>query len=200
MFPARPISATTRSPLRHLPNALTVLRMVLVIPLVWLINEGRYDAALIIALIAGITDALDGWLAKHFAWQSWIGGIIDPIADKLMLIGGFVSLGFVGAHPQWLTWLVVGRDVAIVAGAIVYHNFIGRISGEPTALSKINTCVQIVYVILQLINLTRWFDLPAAAMPFAIYFTAAITIASGLQYVAIWSAKAMRVRAQERTR
>jgi cardiolipin synthase len=191
---------TSPSPLRHLPNALTALRMLLVIPLVWLIHDGHYDAAVIVALFAGFTDALDGWLAKHFAWQSWIGGIIDPIADKLMLIGCFVSLGLVGAHPEWLTWLVVGRDVLIVAGAIAYHNFIGRISGEPTLLSKINTCVQIVYVILQLINLTTWFELPRSVMTFAIYVTAAITIASGLQYVAIWSAKALRVRAQERAR
>ncbi len=191
---------TSPSPLRHLPNALTALRMLLVIPLVWLIRDRRYDAAVIVALVAGITDALDGWLAKHFAWQSWIGSIIDPIADKLMLIGCFVSLGLVGAHPEWLTWLVVGRDVLIVAGAIAYHNFIGRISGEPTLLSKVNTCVQIVYVILQLTDLTTWFEFPPAVMTFAIYVTAAITIASGLQYVAIWSAKALRVRAQERAR
>ncbi|HEX4480521.1 MAG TPA: CDP-alcohol phosphatidyltransferase family protein [Rudaea sp.] len=193
MPPTRP------SPLRHLPNALTALRMLLVIPLVWLIRDRRYDAAVIVALVAGFTDALDGWLAKHFDWQSWIGGIIDPIADKLMLIGCFVSLGLVGAHPEWLTWLVVGRDVLIVAGAIAYHAFVGRISGEPTLLSKINTCVQIVYVVLQLVHLTTWFELPPAAMTFAIYVTAAITIVSGLQYVAIWSAKALRIRARERT-
>jgi cardiolipin synthase len=192
------MTPSSPSPLRHLPNALTALRMLLVIPLVWLIRERRYDAAVIVALVAGFTDALDGWLAKHFAWQSWIGGIIDPIADKLMLIGCFVSLGLVGAHPEWLTWLVVGRDVLIVAGAIAYHNFIGRINAEPTLLSKINTCVQIVYVILQLVNLTTWFEFPPAMMKFAIYVTAAITIVSGLQYIAIWSAKAMRAREHAR--
>jgi cardiolipin synthase (CMP-forming) len=198
MFPARTSATATNSPLRHLPNALTVLRMLLVIPLVWLINGGRYDAAVIIALIAGITDALDGWLAKHFAWQSWIGGIIDPIADKLMLIGCFVSLGLVGAHPEWLTMLVVGRDVLIVAGAVIYHYFIGRISGEPSLLSKINTCVQIVYVVLQLVNLSTWIEFPHAVIVFGIYLTAALAVASGLQYVVIWSAKAMH--AQERAR
>ncbi|MEP6484349.1 MAG: CDP-alcohol phosphatidyltransferase family protein [Rudaea sp.] len=187
-------AATIHSPWRHLPNALTALRMLLVIPLVWLIRDRRYDAAVVVALVAGITDALDGWLAKHFQWQSWIGSVLDPIADKLMLIGCFVSLGFVGAHPEWLTGLVVGRDVLIVAGAVAYHNLIGRISGEPTLLSKINTCVQIVYVILQLVNLTTWFEVPRAAITFAIYVTAIVTVASGIQYVAIWSAKAIQVK------
>jgi cardiolipin synthase len=181
---------TSHSPLRHLPNALTVLRILLVLPLVWCIRERRYDAAVIIALVAGLTDAFDGWLAKHFRWQSWIGGIIDPIADKLMLIGCFVSLGLVGAHPEWLTWLVVGRDVVIVAGAVAYHYMIGRISGEPTLLSKINTCVQIVYVVLQLFNLTTWVELPHALITFGIYLTAAMAVLSGLQYVAIWSVRA----------
>lgn len=194
------MTPSSPSPLRHLPNALTALRMLLVVPLVWLIHAGRYDAAVVVALIAGITDALDGWLAKHFAWQSWIGGIIDPIADKLMLIGCFVSLGLVGAHPQWLTWLVVGRDVLIVAGALAYHTFIGRISGEPSLLSKINTCVQIVYVVMQLVNLSTWIEFSPALISFGIYLTAVMAIASGLQYVVIWSGKAMRVRAGERAR
>ncbi len=182
------------SPLRHLPNALTISRILLVVPLVWLIHERRYDAAVIIALVAGFTDAFDGWLAKHFGWQSWIGGIIDPIADKLMLIGCFISLGLVGAHPEWLTWIVVGRDVLIVAGAIAYHYLIGRISGEPTLLSKINTCVQIGYVVLQLLNLTTWITLPNALIEFAIYLTAALAVLSGLQYVVIWSMRAARTR------
>lgn len=196
-----PSAASTRtgaatSPWRHLPNALTGLRMLLVVPLVWLIRDGHYDAAVFVALIAGLTDAFDGWLAKQFHWQSWLGGIIDPIADKLMLIGCFVSLGMVGAHPEWLTWLVVGRDVVIVAGALAYHMLIGHISGEPSVLSKLNTCVQIGYVLLQLVNLTTWFEFPHAVIGAAIYVTAALAIASGLQYVVIWTAKASRTRRQ----
>jgi len=184
------------SPWRYLPNALTALRMLLVAPLVWLINDGRYDAAVVVAVIAGFTDALDGWLAKHFHWESWIGGILDPIADKLMLIGCFVSLGLVGAHPEWLTWLVVGRDIVIVAGAVAYHNFIGRINAEPTALSKVNTCVQIVYVLLQLVHLTTWIEFPQVVITTAIYVTAFFALASGLQYVIIWTARASRARKQ----
>jgi cardiolipin synthase len=179
---------------RHLPNALTGLRMLLVAPLAWLILDGRYDYALIVAAVAGLSDALDGFLAKHFGWQSWIGGILDPIADKLMLVACFVCLGLVGAHPQWLTWIVVGRDLVIVAGAVAYHNLIGRISAQPTLFSKFTTCIQITYVLAQLVDLSSGLSLPAGLLQALIWTTAVCTVASGLQYVAIWSAKAAHTR------
>jgi len=181
---------------RHLPNALTGLRMLLVAPLAWLILAARYDVALVIAAIAGLTDALDGFFAKHFGWQSWLGGILDPIADKLMLIACFVSLGLIGAHPEWLTWVVVGRDVVIVAGAVAYHILIGRIDAQPTLFSKLTTCIQITYVLAQLVNLTTWFSLPRVSVRALMWATAVCTIASGAQYVAIWSARALQARRQ----
>jgi len=179
---------------RHLPNALTGLRMLLVAPLAWLILAGRYDIALVVAAVAGLTDAFDGFLAKRCGWQSWLGGILDPIADKLMLIACFLCLGAVGAHPQWLTWLVVGRDVVIVAGAIAYHNLIGRISAQPTLFSKFTTCIQITYVLAQLVDLSSGLSLPRTLLQALIWITAGCTVVSGLQYVAIWSAKAARAR------
>ena len=182
---------------RHLPNALTGLRMLLVVPLARLILAGRYDVALVVATVAGLSDALDGWSAKRFGWQSWLGGILDPIADKLMLMACFVCLGLVGAHPEWLTWLVVGRDVVIVAGAVAYHNLVGRISAQPTLLSKFTTCLQITYVLAQLVNLSSWFSLPRPALHALIWATAACTVASGLQYVAVWSRKAAQARRLE---
>ena len=168
--------------------------MLLVVPLAWLILDGRYDVALVVAAVAGLTDAFDGLLAKHFGWQSWLGGILDPIADKLMLVACFVCLGLVGAHPEWLTWLVVGRDVVIVAGAVAYHNLIGRISAQPTLFSKFTTCIQITYVLAQLVGLSSWFSVPQFVLQVLVWITAACTIASGLQYVAVWSRKAMRAR------
>jgi cardiolipin synthase (CMP-forming) len=166
--------------------------MLLVVPLAWLIREGRYDAALLVAAVAGLTDALDGWFAKHFHWQSWLGGVLDPIADKLMLVGCFISLGLIGAHPEWLTWLVVGRDVVIVLGAVAYHNLVGRIDAQPTLFSKFTTCIQIAYVLAQLVSLSSWLDLPPRFLTGMLWFTAACTVASGLQYVVIWSGKALR--------
>ncbi|MBU6198983.1 MAG: CDP-alcohol phosphatidyltransferase family protein [Xanthomonadaceae bacterium] len=179
---------------RHLPNALTVLRMALVVPLAWLIRDARYDWAVVVAAIAGLTDALDGFLAKRCGWQSWLGGLLDPIADKLMLVTCFLTLGLVGAHPAWLTWLVVGRDVVIVAGAMAWHGLIGRIHAQPTHLSKLTTCVQILYVLMQLLHLSSWLDLPAHLLDVMIGLTAVLTAVSGLQYVVVWSGKALRWR------
>ena len=179
---------------RHLPNTLTVLRMALVVPLAWMIRETRYDEAVVVAAIAGLTDALDGFLAKRYCWQSWLGGVLDPIADKLMLVACFVTLGLVGAHPDWLTGLVVGRDVVIVAGAVAWHNLIGRIHAQPTRLSKLTTVVQIVYVLAQLLHLSHWLELPPRLLEVLIVVTAALTAASGLQYVVVWSRKALRWR------
>jgi cardiolipin synthase len=179
---------------RHLPNTLTVLRMALVVPLAWMIRETRYDEAVVVAAIAGLTDALDGFLAKRYCWQSWLGGVLDPIADKLMLVACFVTLGLVGAHPDWLTGLVVGRDVVIVAGAVAWHNLIGRIHAQPTRLSKLTTVVQIAYVLAQLLHLSHWLELPPRLLEALIVLTAILTAASGLQYVVVWSRKALRLR------
>jgi cardiolipin synthase len=185
------------TPWRHLPNALTSLRMLLVAPLAWLILTAHYDLALVVAASAGLSDALDGFVAKRYGWQSWLGGILDPLADKLMLVVCFVSLGLIGAHPQWLTWLVVGRDVVIVAGAVTYHYLVGRINAQPTPLSKFTTCIQISYVLLQLVNLSTWFSLPRALLQGLIWFTALCTLGSGAQYVVVWTAKAMQARARK---
>ncbi len=180
------------SPWRHLPNALTGLRMLLVVPLAWMIREAHFDAAVLIAAFAGLSDALDGWIAKRYGWESWLGGVLDPIADKLMLVGCFISLGLIGVQPVWLTWLVVGRDVVIVLGAVIYHNFVGRISAEPTLFSKFTTCVQISYVLAQLVNLSSWMALPHWSIAGLMWLTATCTLLSGLQYVVIWSGKAAR--------
>jgi len=180
------------SPWRHLPNALTGLRMLLVVPLVWLIRDGQFAGAVLVAAAAGLSDALDGWFAKRFRWQTWLGGVLDPIADKLMLVGCFVSLALIGADPAWLSGLVVGRDVVIVLGAVAYHNFVGRISAQPTLLSKWTTCIQIAFVLLELVRLSGWLALPDAALTALVWLTAACTVASGLQYVVIWSRKAAR--------
>ena len=188
------MTAATATMWRHLPNALTVLRMALVVPLAWMIRESRYDEAVVVAAVAGLTDALDGFLAKHLGWQSWLGGVLDPIADKLMLVACFLTLGLVGAHPDWLTWLVVGRDAVIVAGAVAWHNLIGRIHAQPTRLSKLTTVVQIVYVLAQLLHLSHWLDLPPRLLQALIAVTAVVTAVSGLQYVLVWSRKALRWR------
>lgn len=184
--------------LRHLPNLITALRILLVVPLCWLIARGRYGEALLVAAAAGASDAVDGFLAKHFNWQSWIGGMLDPVADKLLLTAAFVSLTLVGELPMWLTALIVGRDLVIVAGAVAYHALVGRFDAAPSTLSKLTTGVQIVFVLAELLRLSQWLQLPDGLRIAFIALTAGVTLASGLHYVVVWSARARRARARNR--
>src|SRR5262249_54356434 len=158
-------------------------RMLLTVPLAWLLRDGRYDAALAVALFAGATDALDGFLAKRFGWQSWLGGVLDPVADKLLLFVCFIGLAQGGALPVWLAWIVVGRDIVIVAGAVAYHNLIGPLNAQPTNLSKLTTCLQIVLVLACLLHLSRFAEWPDAINVAMFWIVAAATVVSGLDYV-----------------
>lgn len=176
--------------LRHLPNLITALRILLVLPLCWLIDSGRYDGALVVAAIAAFSDALDGWLAKRFGWQSWIGGMLDPVADKLLLTAAFVWLALAGDMPGWLAALVVGRDLAIVAGAVAYHNLVGPFDAAPSRLSKATTVIQLVFVLSELLRLSHWLVPPPSLRMALVATTAAITVASGLHYIVVWGARA----------
>lgn len=181
---------------RHLPNLLTALRIALVWPLFWLISDGRFGAALLVAAVAGFTDALDGFIAKRFGWQSRLGGLLDPLADKLMLLVTFFALTLFGNLPLWLLLVVVGRDVLIVCGAVAYHNLIGPFDAAPSRLSKLTTLVQILCVLGELLRLSLVPALPGReAMQ---WVTAALTIASGLHYVLAWSARAWQTLQQRK--
>lgn len=175
---------------RHLPNLITLMRMALVWPVFWLISRGDFALALLLAAFAGISDAVDGWLAKHFGWQSRLGGLLDPLADKLLLLAGFSALAAIAAVPAWLFVLVIGRDVVIVCGAIAYHNLIGPFDAKPTRLSKLTTLVQIVFVLAELLRLAWVPQLPGRNLLLAL--TALLTLASGLNYVLVWSLRARR--------
>jgi len=182
---------TDVSPWRHLPNAITLARIALVVPLVAAIARQDFDVALIIVAVAGASDALDGLLAKRFGWQSWLGGVIDPLADKLLLLTCFVSLNFAAVMPSWMMWLAITRDLVIVAGALTYHLLVGRVVPQPLLSSKVTTCLQIALVIALLLDRSSWFALPAALVDALLWITAAATVISGLQYVYVWSRKAI---------
>ena len=183
--------------MRHLPNLITGLRMLLTVPLAWAIQEAHYDAALVIALAAGASDAVDGFLAKRFGWQSWLGAVLDPMADKLLLLACFVSLAVAGVLPVWLAALVIGRDLVIVAGAVAYHNLVGPLDARPTLLSKFTTCAQIALMLAMLVHLSRLGELPTLVNQTLLWLVVVSTAASGLDYVVRWSLKAMRERAKE---
>jgi cardiolipin synthase len=177
--------------LRQLPNVITGARMLLVLPLVWSLREGEYRLALGLALVAGGSDAIDGWLAKRFGWRTSLGGLLDPVADKLLLIGSFLGLWLVGACPGWLTALVIGRDVVIVSGAVAYHNFVAPLKGDPSLMSKATTVAQIATVLVLLVGLAVR-PLPAGESTAMQVVVAVLTAASGIDYVVRWSVRAYR--------
>ncbi len=183
---------TATSTWRHLPNAITLVRIALVVPLIGTVRGHDFRAALIVVAIAGASDALDGFLARQYGWRSWLGGVLDPLADKLLLIACFVSLYVAGVLPAWLMWLVVGRDLVIVAGATAYHFLIGRVVPQPSILAKVTTCIQIACVLGVLVHLSGVFDLPPAFIDALLATTALATVASGAHYVFVWSRKALQ--------
>ena len=176
--------------LRWLPNALCVLRMFLAVPTAWYLYHQQYDVTFAVFLIAAITDGLDGFIAKRFNWTSDLGKILDPLADKLLLVTVFIALAVIGKVAMWLAVLVVSRDLVITFGAIVYRKLYGPLVGAaPTLISKVNTVIQIVYVLAVMLEaINAW---PSAVSTTTLsYVTAATTIISGVDYVVTYCKRA----------
>ncbi|MDH5435426.1 MAG: CDP-alcohol phosphatidyltransferase family protein [Gammaproteobacteria bacterium] len=178
--------------LRELPNLISIVRIILVVPIVYTLIKGMYDMALTLFVIAGISDGVDGFLAKHFGWVTRLGGILDPLADKILLISCYVVLGWQGDIPVWLVAAVIIRDVIIVTGGIVYHFKIEVVEALPSIISKINTFMQIIVVVAVMVNHGLW-DMPSIMLAMLFYITLVTTLASGFDYVWRWSARAVQV-------
>lgn len=176
---------------RDIPNLITGLRILLVAPFLWLLLEERYGAALVLFVVAGVSDALDGFLAKYYGWTSELGGILDPIADKLLLLGAILALGWLNALPGWLVALVLIRDALIVGGAIGYHFLIARFQAAPLMISKLNILLQLTLVLVIIAN-HGIMPLPAWLLETLIGLTALTTAWSGVAYVGRWGHSAWR--------
>ncbi|ONH85252.1 CDP-alcohol phosphatidyltransferase [Roseomonas mucosa] len=170
-----------------LPNAITFVRLCAVPATVWLIIQGRFDLAFLLFLGAGLSDALDGWLARVLDARSSLGAVLDPVADKALLVSSYVALAATGVLPDWLAILVVFRDVLIVGGVVMLRmmGMPPRIS--PSRLSKANTALQILLVAVALL-LRGWPGLLPGAFPLALLallvpLVAVSTLLSGGAYV-----------------
>ncbi|AUB84007.1 CDP-alcohol phosphatidyltransferase family protein [Candidatus Thiodictyon syntrophicum] len=175
--------------LRDLPNVISALRLVAVIPVVWLLLSQQFGWALVLFAVAGVSDGVDGFLAKNYGWQSRLGGILDPVADKTLLVSCFLVLGSMGLIPVWLVLAVIFRDLVIVAGALLYNYRVEELEAAPTLTSKINTLFQLVLVVAAITD--------AGPMPLPGWVITSLTwaclvtiLVSGVQYVLVWSAKA----------
>lgn len=175
--------------LRWLPNAISMARIILVAPILYLIVDAEYGLALILFFVAGFSDGVDGYLAKRFDWHTRIGALLDPIADKLLVGGTFVTMFLVGLVPVWLAVLVILRDVVIIGGATAYNFLVRPVEGEPTRISKLNTVLQLLYVIFVLSH--EGFGWPDRIAITVIGAGVLVTlVVSGIDYVWAWSRRA----------
>jgi cardiolipin synthase len=169
----------------NIPNSITLGRLVLVPLLVWLIIDHEMTAAFLLFLLAGLSDAADGYLAKRFGWGSELGAYLDPIADKALLVSIYVTLGLAGHLPVWLVIAVVSRDILIV-GAVVLSWMLSRpLSMRPLLVSKANTLSQIVLAGLVLAELGLGLGLHDI-VKVLIWVTGALTIVSAGAYFWEW--------------
>ena len=180
---------------RDIPNIITAFRFLLVPPVVVLMLQDRFMAALIVFGVAGLSDALDGFLAKRYDWTSRLGGLMDPLADKLLLVSSFITLGWLGWIPVWLVVLIILRDLVIVAGAVFYHLRIEQLEAEPTMVSKLNTTTQIFLVLAVMFSLGVQ-TLPAIWIDILLYSVLVTTLWSGFDYIWIWGRRAWHKRGQ----
>jgi cardiolipin synthase len=177
--------------LRDIPNIISLLRIALVIPVVYLLIQRQFSYALVLFFIAGISDGLDGYLAKRNNWTTRLGSILDPLADKLLLVFSYFALGWLGEIPMWLVAAVVIRDLVIIVGAIAYHELIGIYDMTPTWMSKTNTFFQIVLV-LAVVFSSGAYRLPEMVIDGLIITVAVTTVGSGINYVWVWGHRAIR--------
>lgn len=169
-----------------LPNIISLARLMSVPVAIYLILHSHMTAAFWLFVVAGISDAVDGYIAKRLGQATPLGSYLDPLADKALLVGVYATLGYTDNLPSWLVILVVFRDVIIIGGAVLLHIFNENVRMSPLFISKANTAAQIVLVVVVLAELGVGLALDDMAKSALIYLVAATTIASGGAYVFGW--------------
>ncbi len=178
--------------LATIPNLICLLRIALTVPIIVLLAEGRYGQTLALFAVAAVSDMLDGYLAKTFGWTSELGKVLDPLADKLLLVSVFITLACVGLVPVWLAAVAVLRDVVIGVGAAIYRWLFGPLEGRPTIPSKLNTLVQLLFVIA-VVWQAAFVDLPEWLIQGLGAGVLVTTVVSGADYVMTYVRKAVAV-------
>jgi cardiolipin synthase (CMP-forming) len=168
-----------------IPNLITLGRILLVPIVVWAIASGAMWIAFVLFLGAGLSDAVDGYLAKRFHMTTELGAYLDPLADKALIVSIYITLGIYGLIPGWLVILVVSRDIMIV-GAVMLSWLVGTpVKVKPLLVSKLNTAAQIVFACVVLGTLGFAYPLPKVSLVL-MALVAALTLLSVAAYVAEW--------------
>ena len=176
--------------LRYVPNALTLIRLALIAPFLVCLYQLQFVNAFYIFILAGFTDGLDGWLARHFHCQSLFGSFLDPLADKLLIAASFISLAVIGMLPWWLVLLVFSRDLTISFGVLAWYYLVQRhLDFKPTPLSKINTFLQLSLLTLCLFELA-FFKFTPHLVETLVLLTTVTTTITYIDYVWTWGKRA----------
>jgi len=171
----------------NIPNLITIARILLVPVTIWLLISDEYLLAFSIFILAGVSDAADGWLARATNTQSELGAYLDPLADKALLVSTYAALGVLRLVEPWLVITVISRDVLII-GALLLSRFMDRpVAVNPLRISKANTLIQIIFVGLVLANLS-FGQPPAVILEGVAILVAGFTLASGAAYLRAWIA------------
>lgn len=175
---------------RQLPNLISGLRIALVAPIAWALAQHRLEAAIVLFGVAAISDVADGFLAKRFGWQTDLGAVLDPVADKLLLATVLVTLVYLGLVPPWLMVAALARDAVIVLGAALYRYRLGPLEAHPTVVSKLNTLAQAAFI-LAVIGRER-FSVPPAWLLMSLGALVFLTVViSGMDYVLTYGRRAL---------
>jgi len=179
--------------LANLPNFICVIRICLVVPITWLLVNQNYSSALVLIVLAGLSDGLDGYLARHYGWTSRVGGLLDPLADKLLFLTVFSALTWNELIPVWLFGVVITRDVIIVSGALAYEYLIGPVEPRPSQVGKLNTVMALLYLsFLMAWQIYGW--PPEITITVTGAGVLIVSLVSGLDYVLTWSRLAIQAQ------
>lgn len=168
-----------------LPNLITIARLILVPLVIVMIVNARWDAAFVLFVAAGVSDAIDGFIARRFDMRSELGAYLDPVADKALIVSLYITLAIVGIIPVWLVIVVVSRDLMIITAVILSWLMAKPVTIAPIVVSKLNTAAQIVFAALVLGSKSFGVEL-GAVMPAAQIVVAALTLTSMGAYLALW--------------
>lgn len=174
--------------LHYLPNAITLFRIGLVPVFILALEAGNYVEALVVFVLAGLSDGLDGFIAKRYNLVTRLGTILDPLADKILLVSAYIMLTILGHLPLWLVLTVGFRDLMIVAGYLIYTSLVASVQMPPTYLSKFNTFLQLALVIVILVTQASFLPL-SKLVYYLVYAVFLTTVGSGLHYLWIWVVK-----------
>ncbi len=175
----------------YVPNILTLARIAMVPWLIVLLQRQEYTASLIVFVVAGLSDGLDGYIAKRFNAHTQLGAILDPLADKALLVSAYLMLSLVGEIPFWLMIVVVFYDIVIIGGYLIMFLLYGSIKMEPLKISKVNTFSQILYIVVVLAAAAFALQI-GLALSLLAYLVLITSVWSGSAYVAIWSLRTMQ--------